>query len=142
PRPVRRHGKEEAGRLFLMTALATAKTRNARRVAATAETAEPSARKAPAVARDLNGIVHLLTCGSVDDGKSTLIGRLLWDATDLYDDQRATLENSDRRAAGSDLPDFSLLLDGLDAERQQGITIDIAWRYFDTETRRLVIIDS
>jgi bifunctional enzyme CysN/CysC len=125
-----------------MTALATAKAKNARRVAATAETAEPAARKTPGLARDLNGIVHLLTCGSVDDGKSTLIGRLLWDATDLYDDQRATLENSDRRAADSDLPDFSLLLDGLDAEREQGITIDIAWRYFDTETRRLVIIDS
>ena len=95
-----------------------------------------------AVARDLDGIVHILTCGSVDDGKSTLIGRLLWDASDLYDDQRATIEKSERRAGGTDQPDFSLLVDGLVAEREQGITIDIAWRYFDTEKRRIVIIDS
>jgi bifunctional enzyme CysN/CysC len=97
---------------------------------------------ATAVARELDGIVHILTCGSVDDGKSTLIGRLLWDASDLYDDQRATIEKSERRAGGSDQPDFSLLVDGLEAEREQGITIDIAWRYFDTEKRRMVIIDS
>lgn len=94
------------------------------------------------VARDLNGIVHLLTCGSVDDGKSTLIGRLLWDASDIPDDQRAKVEASTRRAGGSSHPDFSLLLDGLEAEREQGITIDIAWRYFDTPSRRIVIIDS
>lgn len=92
--------------------------------------------------RDLNGIVHLLTCGSVDDGKSTLIGRLLWDASDLYEDQRENVRKSGRKAADSDLPDFSMLLDGLVAEREQGITIDIAWKYFDTETRRFVIIDS
>ncbi len=111
--------------------------------------AEKSAEPAPvrlgsssAVARDLDGIVHILTCGSVDDGKSTLIGRLLWDASDLYDDQRATIERSERRAGGTDQPDFSLLVDGLEAEREQGITIDIAWRYFDTATRRIVIIDS
>jgi bifunctional enzyme CysN/CysC len=91
---------------------------------------------------ELNGILHLLTCGSVDDGKSTLIGRLLWDASDLYDDQRETLKRSGRTAGGSTHPDFSLLVDGLVAEREQGITIDIAWRYFDTETRRFVIIDS
>ncbi len=85
--------------------------------------------------RDLNGDLRLLTCGSVDDGKSTLIGRLLWDASDLYDDQRAAL-------AKGGTPDFSLLTDGLVAEREQGITIDIAWRYFDTATRRFVVIDS
>jgi bifunctional enzyme CysN/CysC len=95
-----------------------------------------------ALARDLNGIVHLLTCGSVDDGKSTLIGRLLWDASDLYEDQRENVRRSGRKAAGTDLPDFSMLLDGLVAEREQGITIDIAWKYFDTATRRFVIIDS
>ena len=83
-----------------------------------------------------------LTCGSVDDGKSTLIGRLLWDASDLYEDQRENVRRSGRKAADSDLPDFSMLLDGLVAEREQGITIDIAWKYFDTETRRFVIIDS
>jgi bifunctional enzyme CysN/CysC len=88
----------------------------------------------------LAGSLHVLTCGSVDDGKSTLIGRLLWDAGTLHTDQRQTLERSARTAAGT--PDFSLLVDGLAAEREQGITIDIAWRYFDTSTRRLVIIDS
>ena len=93
-------------------------------------------------AHELNGILHLLTCGSVDDGKSTLIGRLLWDASDLYDDQRETLKRSGRTAGGSAHPDFSLLVDGLVAEREQGITIDIAWRYFDTDKRRFVIIDS
>jgi bifunctional enzyme CysN/CysC len=97
---------------------------------------------APAFNKDLNGILHLLTCGSVDDGKSTLIGRLLWDASDLYDDQRETINRSSNAATGGAHPDFSLLLDGLVAEREQGITIDIAWRYFDTETRRFVVIDS
>ncbi|MEQ1713304.1 MAG: GTP-binding protein, partial [Hyphomicrobium sp.] len=88
---------------------------------------------------DLDGLVHVLTCGSVDDGKSTLIGRLLWDVATLHDDQRAMLAGS----AGPDgVPDFSLLVDGLLAEREQGITIDIAWRYVDAGTRRLVVIDS
>jgi bifunctional enzyme CysN/CysC len=82
----------------------------------------------------------VLTCGSVDDGKSTLIGRMLWDAGALHTDQRQTLERSAKTAAGT--PDFSLLVDGLVAEREQGITIDIAWRYFDTPARRLVVIDS
>lgn len=108
----------------------------------------PAAAPPPRVARtasnkrELNGILKLLTCGSVDDGKSTLIGRLLWDASDLYDDQRATIERSGRQAGNSGQPDFSLLVDGLTAEREQGITIDIAWRYFDTERRRYVVIDS
>ena len=84
--------------------------------------------------------LHVLTCGSVDDGKSTLIGRLLWDTAGLPADQREQLERSPKTAAGT--PDFSLLVDGLAAEREQGITIDIAWRYFDTPARRLVIIDS
>jgi bifunctional enzyme CysN/CysC len=66
----------------------------------------------------------------------------LWDASDLYDDQRETLQKSGRTAGGTNNPDFSLLVDGLVAEREQGITIDIAWRYFDTDTRRFVIIDS
>jgi len=91
------------------------------------------------VLRDLEGLVQVLTCGSVDDGKSTLIGRLLWDATDLPEDTRATIEKS----IGTDgLPDLSLLVDGLVAEREQGITIDIAWRYVDAGSRRYVIIDS
>jgi len=84
--------------------------------------------------------LRLLTCGSVDDGKSTLIGRLLWDASDLHEDQRAQLMRGNVLKGGQ--PDFSQLVDGLAAEREQGITIDIAWRYFDTAERRYVIIDS
>ena len=92
------------------------------------------------VAPELQGMLRILTCGSVDDGKSTLIGRLLWDATDLFDDQRETLKRGRKVDGGH--PDFSLLMDGLVAEREQGITIDIAWRYFDTKDRRFVVIDS
>jgi len=88
-------------------------------------------------------MVRLLTCGSVDDGKSTLIGRLLWDAAGVTDDQRAAiLHASHNRAVNGERIDFSLLLDGLVAEREQGITIDIAWRYFETARRRYIIIDS
>jgi len=88
-------------------------------------------------------IVRLLTCGSVDDGKSTLIGRLLWDASIISDDQRAAVVSaSQNRAVNGEKVDFSLLLDGLQAEREQGITIDIAWRYFETADRRFMIIDS
>ncbi len=92
--------------------------------------------------QDLNGSLRLLTCGSVDDGKSSLIGRLLWDADDLYDDQRETLARSSGAGVSGNQPDFSQLVDGLAAEREQGITIDIAWRYFDTDNRRFIIIDS
>ena len=100
--------------------------------------AEAQTAQAPAWG-NLEGLAHLLTCGSVDDGKSTLIGRLLWDASDLPEDTRQTLMKS----AGPDgEPDVSLLLDGLVAEREQGITIDIAWRYFDAGRRRFVVIDS
>jgi bifunctional enzyme CysN/CysC len=89
------------------------------------------------------GMVRLLTCGSVDDGKSTLIGRLLWDAAGVTEDQRAAIAlASHNRAVNGEKIDFSLLLDGLQAEREQGITIDIAWRYFETGDRRFVIIDS
>ena len=98
--------------------------------------------RAAAPQRDLAGIVRVLTCGSVDDGKSTLIGRLLWDASDLFDDQREALRRSDRRVLDGKHLDYSLLVDGLIAEREQGITIDIAWRTFDTAERRFVIIDS
>lgn len=99
----------------------------------------------PAVHTDdkSEAMLRLLTCGSVDDGKSTLIGRLLWDAAGVTDDQRAAiLHASHARAVNGERIDFSLLLDGLVAEREQGITIDIAWRYFETARRRFVIIDS
>ena len=88
-------------------------------------------------------LVRLLTCGSVDDGKSTLIGRLLWDSAGVTEDQRAAVTlASHNRAVNGEKIDFSLLLDGLQAEREQGITIDIAWRYFETPARRFIIIDS
>ncbi|MHA1517978.1 MAG: GTP-binding protein [Alphaproteobacteria bacterium] len=106
---------------------------------------EETKSTAPASGPDVKSeaMVRLLTCGSVDDGKSTLIGRLLWDAAGVTDDQRAAiLHASHNRAVNGERIDFSLLLDGLQAEREQGITIDIAWRYFETERRRFVIIDS
>ncbi len=88
-------------------------------------------------------LCRFVAVGSVDDGKSTLIGRLLWDAAGVTDDQRAAiLHASHNRAVNGERIDFSLLLDGLVAEREQGITIDIAWRYFETERRRFIIIDS
>ena len=93
--------------------------------------------------REKGALFRLLTCGSVDDGKSTLIGRLLWDAAGVTDDQRAAITlASHNRAVNGEKIDFSLLLDGLQAEREQGITIDIAWRYFETPDRRFIIIDS
>jgi len=100
---------------------------------------EPRAARA----QQSSALVKLLTCGSVDDGKSTLIGRLLWDAAGVTDDQRVAIElASHNRAVNGEKIDFSLLLDGLQAEREQGITIDIAWRYFETPGRRFIIIDS
>ncbi len=113
--------------------------------AAEAAWAETYRKPAPTLRHsspELNGIIRLLTCGSVDDGKSTLIGRLLWDASPLYDDQREKLLKETASLHGGSRPDFSRLVDGLIAEQEQGITIDIAWHYFDTEHRRFVIIDS
>jgi len=87
--------------------------------------------------------LRLLTCGSVDDGKSTLIGRLLYDSKLILEDQLAALEADSARfgAAGDDI-DFALLVDGLTAEREQGITIDVAYRYFATDKRRFIIADT
>ncbi|HSK22846.1 MAG TPA: sulfate adenylyltransferase subunit CysN [Egicoccus sp.] len=89
------------------------------------------------------GLLRLLTCGSVDDGKSTLIGRLLHDAGMIYADHLAALE-SDSASVGTtgDRPDLALLMDGLQAEREQGITIDVAYRYFSTARRKFVIADT
>src|SRR6186997_3070647 len=103
----------------------------------------PAAAPASSPAAESGAIVRLLTCGSVDDGKSTLIGRLLWDSAAVSEDQRAAVMHaSQNRALNGEKVDFSLLLDGLQAEREQGITIDIAWRYFETTDRRFIIIDS
>ncbi|RKY54088.1 MAG: bifunctional sulfate adenylyltransferase subunit 1/adenylylsulfate kinase [Candidatus Neomarinimicrobiota bacterium] len=88
-------------------------------------------------------LLRLLTAGSVDDGKSTLIGRLLFDSKRLYDDQLSALERDSKRVghAGEKI-DYALLLDGLKAEREQGITIDVAYRYFSTNKRKFIIADT
>ena len=87
-------------------------------------------------------LLRILTAGSVDDGKSTLIGRLMFDSKMLYEDQLAALERDSKRVghAGEDT-DYALLLDGLKAEREQGITIDVAYRYFSTNKRKFIIAD-
>jgi bifunctional enzyme CysN/CysC len=88
-------------------------------------------------------LLRLLTAGSVDDGKSTLIGRLLFDSKKLYEDQLDALERDSKRVghAGEEI-DYALLLDGLKAEREQGITIDVAYRYFSTNKRKFIIADT
>ncbi|UUE97360.1 sulfate adenylyltransferase subunit CysN [Xanthomonas hortorum pv. pelargonii] len=87
-------------------------------------------------------LLLFITCGSVDDGKSTLIGRLLYDSKRLFDDQLAALESDSRRhgTQGEGI-DYALLMDGLSAEREQGITIDVAYRYFDTDQRKFIVAD-
>ncbi len=91
---------------------------------------------------EAKGLLRFITCGSVDDGKSTLIGRLLHDAKLLLDDQAATLvADSRRNGANAGVIDFALLVDGLAAEREQGITIDVAYRFFDTDKRKFIVAD-
>src|ERR1044071_3386123 len=92
------------------------------------------------VSFDHSELLRFITAGSVDDGKSTLIGRLLYDSKSIFEDQLNALERSTRRKrlAGIDL---SLLTDGLQAEREQGITIDVAYRYFATPRRKFIIAD-
>ena len=88
-------------------------------------------------------LLRFLTAGSVDDGKSTLIGRLLFDSKKLYEDQLDALERDTRRYGNAgDNIDYALLLDGLKAEREQGITIDVAYRYFSTNRRKFIIADT
>ena len=88
-------------------------------------------------------LLRFITCGSVDDGKSTLIGRLLYESRVLFDDQLLALEQDSRRLGtqGGEL-DFALLVDGLAAEREQGITIDVAYRFFATEHRKYIVADT
>ena len=87
-------------------------------------------------------MLRFITCGSVDDGKSTLIGRLLYDSKMIFEDQLAALESDSKRVGtqGQEI-DFALLVDGLAAEREQGITIDVAYRFFATETRKFIVAD-
>ncbi len=89
------------------------------------------------------GLLRFLTCGSVDDGKSTLIGRLLHDTKQIFDDQFLTLQQDSRRygTTGGDI-DFAMLVDGLEAERERGITIDVAYRYFSTTRRSFIVADA
>ena len=88
-------------------------------------------------------LLRFITCGSVDDGKSTLIGRMLYDAKMIFEDQLATLESDSKRVGtqGQNI-DFALLVDGLAAEREQGITIDVAYRFFSTEKRKFIVADT
>ncbi|PZO75281.1 MAG: adenylyl-sulfate kinase [Sphingomonas taxi] len=88
-------------------------------------------------------LLRFITCGSVDDGKSTLIGRLLYDSKMIFEDQLAALESDSKKVGtqGQEI-DFALLVDGLAAEREQGITIDVAYRYFSTEKRKFIVADT
>lgn len=88
-------------------------------------------------------LLRFLTCGSVDDGKSTLIGRLLYDSQLVYDDQLSALalDSKTSGTTGGDI-DFALLVDGLQAEREQGITIDVAYRFFATPKRKFIVADT
>ena len=115
-------------------------------------TIDPSFRADALIARDIDAyldrhrhktLLRFLTCGSVDDGKSTLIGRLLYDSKMIFDDQLAALEADSKRVGsqGQEI-DFALLVDGLAAEREQGITIDVAYRFFATDTRKFIVADT
>jgi bifunctional enzyme CysN/CysC len=113
----------------------------------------PSAFQTDAlIAEDIDAYLHahqhksllrFITCGSVDDGKSTLIGRLLYDSRMIFEDQLAALESDSKRhgTQGQEI-DFALLVDGLAAEREQGITIDVAYRFFTTEKRKFIVADT
>jgi bifunctional enzyme CysN/CysC len=99
--------------------------------------------KAFLAAQERKSLLRFLTCGSVDDGKSTLIGRLLYDSHLIFEDQLATLEKDSKKhgTTGGDM-DFALLVDGLEAEREQGITIDVAYRFFATDKRKFIVADT
>ena len=95
------------------------------------------------IAHQHKSLLRFLTCGSVDDGKSTLIGRLLYDSKMIFEDQLAALEADSKKVGtqGGDI-DFALLVDGLAAEREQGITIDVAYRFFSTDKRKFIVADT
>ena len=94
-------------------------------------------------AQEKKSLLRFLTCGSVDDGKSTLIGRLLYDTKLLFEDTLASLEKDSKKfGTDGDNIDFALLVDGLEAEREQGITIDVAYRFFATDKRKFIVADT
>ena len=89
------------------------------------------------------GLLRFITCGSVDDGKSSLIGRLLYDSKMIFEDQLSALKSdSKKHGTQGQKIDFALLVDGLAAEREQGITIDVAYRYFSTDKRKFIVADT
>ena len=90
----------------------------------------------------MKDLLKFITCGSVDDGKSTLIGHMLYDAKLIYADQKQALELDSKVGSNGGELDYSLLLDGLIAEREQGITIDVAYRYFNTNKRSFIVADT
>ncbi len=113
---------------------------------------EPQYKASDLIAEDIHAyllqhqhksLLRFITCGSVDDGKSTLIGRLLYDSKMIFEDQLAALEADSKRVGtqGQDI-DFALLVDGLAAEREQGITIDVAYRFFATDRRKFIVADT
>ncbi len=125
---VRLDGKEETGRVLLMHETVTK---------------SGSLRRATEAATAERGLLRFLTCGSVDDGKSTLIGRLLYDCKLLFEDQLSALAKDTSRfgTTGEEI-DMALLVDGLEAEREQGITIDVAYRFFSTSKRKFIVADT
>ena len=103
----------------------------------------PADVKAWLAAQEAKELLRFITCGSVDDGKSTLIGRLLYESKQIFDDQLAALESdSKRHGTQGEAIDFALLVDGLSAEREQGITIDVAYRFFTSEKRKFIVADT
>ena len=132
PRRSRLDGKEEARRVFLIV----------QHIRANELTGSDGIRDYLAM-QEKKSLLRFLTCGSVDDGKSTLIGRLLYDTKLIFEDQLATLERDSRKHGtnGDDI-DFALLVDGLEAEREQGITIDVAYRFFATPKRKFIVADT
>jgi bifunctional enzyme CysN/CysC len=103
----------------------------------------PSDVKAWLASQEKKELLRFITCGSVDDGKSTLIGRLLYETQAIFDDQLAALEaDSKRHGTQGEAVDFALLVDGLSAEREQGITIDVAYRYFSSGKRKFIVADT
>ena len=126
----RRHGRPEEGGLLLMAPVERRRSTSAIAAAAAAAAELAAARK---------DILRIATAGSVDDGKSTLIGRLLYDSKAIFEDQYEAVE---RASAGGDYVNLALLTDGLRAEREQGITIDVAYRYFATPRRTFIMADT
>src|SRR4030095_10465023 len=127
-RPGGLDGEEEAGGLLLMAHVSDMIGRDI---------------EAYLEAHEHKSLLRFITCGSVDDGKSTLIGRLLYDYEMIFEDQLAALEADSKKVGtqGGAL-DFALLVDGLAAEREQGITIDVAYRFFSTDKRKFIVADT